>query len=157
MSSSPLPLLGWTGESQHGEADVLRSVSSREAGPYRSLPVREIVKGCGPTQIRVSITKKKVLWKKIFSIDKINSWHHFLVCVVCTSLYCDVVTKPCHKCLLCLTFQLCVHCHGSPGPASDGLPLSEHQPVCGEFPEDGAKAAGVRQTQSADPRNQLGE
>lgn len=93
MSSSPLPLLGWTGESQHGEADVLRSVSSREAGPYRSLPVREIVKGCGPTQIRVSITKKKVLWKKIFSIDKINSWHHFLVCVVCTSLYCDVVKK----------------------------------------------------------------
>lgn len=86
MSSSPLPLLGWTGESQHGEADVLRSVSSWEAGPYRSLPVREIVKGCGPTQIRVSITKKKVLWKKIFSIDKINSWHHFLVCVVCVSL-----------------------------------------------------------------------
>lgn len=50
-----------------------------------------------------------------------------------------------------------MHSHGSPGPAADGLPLSEHQPVCGEFPQDGAQAAGVRQTQSADPRNQLCE
>lgn len=53
--------------------------------------------------------------------------------------------------------QVCVHCHGSPGPAADGLPLSEHQPVCGEFPQDGAQTAGVRQTKPADPRNQLCE
>ncbi len=57
---------------------------------------------------------------------------------------------------LCL-LQVCVHSHGSPGPAADGLPLSEHQPVCGEFPQDGAQAAGIRQTQPADPRNQLCE
>ncbi|MEQ2207858.1 hypothetical protein XENOCAPTIV_019837, partial [Xenoophorus captivus] len=50
-----------------------------------------------------------------------------------------------------------VYSHGSPGPAADGLPLSEHQPVCGELSEDGAQAAGVRQTQPADPRNQLCE
>lgn len=54
------------------------------------------------------------------------------------------------------SLQLCVHSHGSPGPVADGLPLSEHQPVCGEFPQDGAQAARVRQTQPADPRNQLG-
>lgn len=53
--------------------------------------------------------------------------------------------------------QVCVHSHGSPGPAADGLPLPEHQPVCGEFPQDGAQAVGVRQTQPADPRNQLCE
>lgn len=52
--STPLP--GWAGEGQHGEADVLCPVSSREAGPYRSLPVGEIVKGRGSTQIWVSIT-----------------------------------------------------------------------------------------------------
>lgn len=36
---------------------------------------------------------------------------------------------------LCLSspLQVCVHSHGSPGPAADGLPLSEHQPVCGEL------------------------
>lgn len=40
--------------------------------------------------------------------------------------------------------QLRVHCHGSPGPAADGLSLPEHQPVCGELSEDGAQAARVR-------------
>lgn len=50
-----------------------------------------------------------------------------------------------------------MYSHGSPGPAADGLPLSEHQPVCGEFPQDGAQAARVRQTQPPDPRNQLCE
>lgn len=50
-----------------------------------------------------------------------------------------------------------MHSHGSPGPAADGLPLSEHQPVCGEFPQDGAQAARVRQTQPADLRDQLCE
>lgn len=54
----PSPPLGWAGEGQHGEADILRPVSSWEARPYRSLPVWEIVKGCGPTQIRVSITSQ---------------------------------------------------------------------------------------------------
>lgn len=53
--------------------------------------------------------------------------------------------------------KVCVHRHGGPGSAADGLPLSEHQPVCGEFPQDGAKAAGVRQTQPADPRDKLCE
>lgn len=56
VPSTSVTPLGWAGESQHGEADILRPVSSREARPYRSLPVWEIVKGCGPTQIRVSIT-----------------------------------------------------------------------------------------------------
>lgn len=53
--------------------------------------------------------------------------------------------------------QVRVHRHGGPGPAVDGLPLSEHQPVCGEFPQDGAKAAGVGQTKPADPRDKLCE
>lgn len=53
--------------------------------------------------------------------------------------------------------QVCVHSHGSPGPAAHGLPLSEHQPVCGEFSKDGAQAARVRKIQPADPRNQLCE
>ena len=44
---------------------------------------------------------------------------------------------------LSLSLQVCVHSHGSSGPAADGLPLSEHQPVRGELPEDGAQAAGV--------------
>lgn len=59
LSHSVNPL-GWAGEGQHGEADILRLVSSGEARPYRSLPVWEIVKGCGPTQIRVSITNQSV-------------------------------------------------------------------------------------------------
>jgi len=53
--------------------------------------------------------------------------------------------------------QVCVHSHGSPGPAAHGLPLSEHQPVCGEFSKDGAQAARVRKIQPTDPRNQLCE
>lgn len=36
-----------------------------------------------------------------------------------------------------------MHSHGGSRSAPDGLPLSEHQPVCGEFPQNGAKAAGV--------------
>lgn len=56
-----------------------------------------------------------------------------------------------------LPFQVCVHSHGSPGPAADGMSLPKHQPVCGELSEDGAQASGVRQTQPADPRNQLSE
>lgn len=70
-------------------------------------------------------------------------------------IYVGVILMP-----LCLSPpppQVCVHSNGSPGPAADGLPLSEHQPVCGEFPEDGAKAARVRQTQPPDPWNQLCE
>lgn len=50
-----------------------------------------------------------------------------------------------------------MHSHGSPGPAADGMSLPKHQPVCGELSEDGAQASGVRQTQPADPRNQLSE
>lgn len=59
--------------------------------------------------------------------------------------------------LLLLPPQVRVHRHGGPGPAFDGLPLSEHQPVCGEFPQDGAKAAGVGQAEPADPRDKLCE
>lgn len=43
---------------------------------------------------------------------------------------------------VCLSLQVCVYCDGSPRPAANGLPLSEYQPVCGEFPEDGAKTPG---------------
>lgn len=53
--------------------------------------------------------------------------------------------------------QVCVHSNGSAGPATDGLPLSEHQPLRGEFPQDGAQAARVGQAQPADPRDQLCE
>lgn len=41
-----------------------------------------------------------------------------------------------------LSRQVRVYCDGSPRPAANGLPLSEYQPVCGEFPEDGAKTPG---------------
>lgn len=44
---------------------------------------------------------------------------------------------------LALRPQLRVYSHGGPGPAADGLPLSEHQPVCGELPQDGSQAPGV--------------
>lgn len=56
-----------------------------------------------------------------------------------------------------LPVQVRVHRHGSSGPAADGLPLSEHQPVCGKFSWNGAQAAEVWQTQPADPWNQLCE
>lgn len=46
--SPPMILLGWTGQGQYGEADILCPVSSRETGPYRGLPVWEAVTGCGP-------------------------------------------------------------------------------------------------------------
>lgn len=63
-----------------------------------------------------------------------------------------------HMCLYVFSpVQVCVYSNGGLGPAVDGLPLPEHQSVCGEFPEDGAEAAGVRQTQPADPGNQLSE
>lgn len=48
-----------------------------------------------------------------------------------------------------------MYCDGSPRPAANGLPLSEYQPVCGEFPEDGAETPGGRQTQPANPGNKL--
>lgn len=50
-----------------------------------------------------------------------------------------------------------MHCHGGAGPAAHGLPLPEHQPLCGELPQDGGQAAGVREAQPADPRHQLGK
>lgn len=50
-----------------------------------------------------------------------------------------------------------MHRHGGLGPAADGVPLPEHQPVRGELSKDGAQAAGVRQTLPADPWNQLCE
>lgn len=53
--------------------------------------------------------------------------------------------------------QVCVYCHGGPGPAPHGLPLPKHQPLRGELPEDGGKAAGVREAKLADPGDQLGE
>lgn len=59
--------------------------------------------------------------------------------------------------VLCPLPQLRLHRDGSAGPAVDGLPLPEHQLVCGELPQDGPQAAGVRQTQSADSGNQFGQ
>lgn len=50
-----------------------------------------------------------------------------------------------------------MHSYGSPGPAADGVSLSEHQPVCGKFPQDGAQAAGIRQTKPADSRDKFSE
>lgn len=47
--------------------------------------------------------------------------------------------------------------HGGLGPAADGLPLPEHQALCGEFPAHGGQAAGVQGTRPAGPGNQLGE
>lgn len=49
-----------------------------------------------------------------------------------------------------------MYCDGSPRPAANGLPLSEYQPVRGEFSEDGAETPGGRQTQPANPGNKLG-
>lgn len=80
LSFSPsITLLGWASEGQHGEADILRPVSSREAGPYRSVPVWEVVKRCGSAQIRVSITSQlphKMVWKNNFSIN----FEPFILC-----------------------------------------------------------------------------
>lgn len=53
--------------------------------------------------------------------------------------------------------QVCLHCHGGPGPAPHGLSLPEHQSLCGELPEDGGEAAGVREAQPTDPGDQLSE
>lgn len=50
-----------------------------------------------------------------------------------------------------------MHRHGGTGPIAHGLPLPEHQPLRGEFPQDGGQAAGVREAQPADPRHQLGK
>lgn len=47
--------------------------------------------------------------------------------------------------------------HGGSGPATDGLSLSEHQTICGEFPAHGGQAAGVQGARSAGPGNQLGK
>ena len=57
----------------------------------------------------------------------------------------------------CCFPQIRVHCHGGAGPTAHGLSLPEHQPLCGEFPQDGGQAAWVGETQSADPRHQLGK
>lgn len=55
------------------------------------------------------------------------------------------------------SLQLCGDRHGGPGSATDGLPLSEHQTLCGELPAHGGKAAGVQRTGPAGSGNQLGE
>lgn len=47
--------------------------------------------------------------------------------------------------------------HGGSGPAADGLSLSEHQTLRGEFPAHGGQAAGVQRTGPAGPGNQLGK
>lgn len=50
-----------------------------------------------------------------------------------------------------------MHRHGGTGPIAHGLPLPEHQPLRGEFPQDGGQAAGVGEAQPADPRHQFGK
>lgn len=50
-----------------------------------------------------------------------------------------------------------MHRHGGSGPAADGVPLPEHQPVRRELPQDGGQAAGVGEAQPANPGNQLRE
>lgn len=53
--------------------------------------------------------------------------------------------------------QECGDSHGGSGPVADGLSLSEHQTLCGEFPAHGGQAAGVQRTRPAGPGNQLGK
>lgn len=48
-----------------------------------------------------------------------------------------------------------MHCNGSLGSTINGLPLPEHQPLCGEFLEDGGQAAGIGEARPADSRHQL--
>ena len=45
---------GRAGQSQHGEADVLRSVGSGETGPHRCVPVRAPDQRAEPPPLRVS-------------------------------------------------------------------------------------------------------
>lgn len=47
--------------------------------------------------------------------------------------------------------------HGGSGPAADGLPLSEHQTLRGEFPAHGGQAAGVQRAGPAGSGDQLGK
>lgn len=42
-----------------------------------------------------------------------------------------------------LIVQECGDSHGGSGPAADGVSLSEHQTLRGEFPAHGGQAAGV--------------
>ncbi len=53
--------------------------------------------------------------------------------------------------------QVCGDCHGGSGPAADGLSLSEHQTLRGEFPAHGGQAAGVQRTRPAGAGDQLGK
>lgn len=53
--------------------------------------------------------------------------------------------------------QVCGDRHGGSGPAADGLSLSEHQTLRGEFPAHGGQAAGVQRTGPAGPGDQLGK
>lgn len=46
-------LSGWAGKNQHGEADFLCPLCSREAGSHWSLFVRETDQRCGQAPIRV--------------------------------------------------------------------------------------------------------
>lgn len=50
---------GRAGESQHGEADVLRSVGSGETGPHRRVPVRATDQRAEPAPLRVSTHKSQ--------------------------------------------------------------------------------------------------
>ncbi len=53
--------------------------------------------------------------------------------------------------------QVCGDSHGGSGPAADGLSLSEHQTLRGEFSTHGGQTAGVQRTRPAGPGNQLGK
>lgn len=49
----------------------------------------------------------------------------------------------CHECKAYCCVQECGDSHGGSGPAADGVSLSEHQTLRGEFPAHGGQAAGV--------------
>ena len=53
------------------------------------------------------------------------------------------------------SFQICDHLHGSTGYVAGDLPRTVTESVCGEFPQNGAKTAGIQRTSATVSRHIL--
>lgn len=71
---SCLSSTGWSGENQHGEADLLCPLSSREAGSHRCLPLREAHPRCGAPSlwVRHVVRGNKMDFQKLHYIFRVR-------------------------------------------------------------------------------------